>query len=140
MIIVLDASAGIEIVFGRERADAYKAQVLKARRVITSDLYKAETANVIWKYVKAGLLKKENAIVTLELCINLIDDFVDISENNEEAINESIRLNHSVFDLLYFTLARRNGAMLLTLDKKLNELSEKNGIVILKQKKKKKEK
>lgn len=128
MIIALDASAGIEIVFARERAGDFKAQVLTASKVITSDLYKAETANVIWKYVKAGLLKKEDAIVTLELCIDLIDDFVDISENNEEAMNESIRLNHPVYDLLYFTLARRNGAMLLTLDKKLNELCEENGI------------
>jgi len=134
MIIVLDASAGIEIVFGRERAGDFTAQVLTASKVITSDLYKAETANVIWKYVQAGLLKKEKAILSLELCVNLIDDFVDISENNEEAINESIRLNHSVYDLLYFTLARRNGAMLLTLDKKLNELSEENGITTLGQK------
>jgi predicted nucleic acid-binding protein len=132
MIIVLDASAGIEIVLGRESSNRFKTQVQTANKVITTDLYKAETANVIWKYVKADLLKKENAIRSLELCLNLIDDFIDISENNEEAINESIRLNHPVYDLLYFTLARRNGAILLTLDKKLNKLSEENGIIISK--------
>jgi predicted nucleic acid-binding protein len=130
MIIVLDASAGIEIVLGREGANRFETQVRTANKVITTDLYKAETANVIWKYVKADLLKKENAIRSLELCLNLIDDFIDISENIEEAINESIRLNHPVYDLLYFTLARRNGAMLLTPDKKLIRLAEENGIII----------
>lgn len=130
MIIVLDASAGIEIVFGREKAGQLKTQIRTAGKVITSDLYKAETANVIWKYVKADLLEKENAVPLLKLCLDLVDDFIDISENNEEAVNESIRLNHPVYDLLYLTLARRNGAMLLTLDKKLKKLCEDNGILI----------
>jgi len=102
MIIVLDASAGIEIALDREKAKIFEAQLLNASKIITSDLYKAETANVIWKYVKANLLPKEDAMQIYGNCENIIDEFVDISENAEEAISESIRLNHSTYDLLYF--------------------------------------
>ena len=131
MIIVLDASAAIEIVLDRPRAGDFDLQLLKADKVITSDLYKAETANVIWKYIQANLLKADQAIRSLELCSGLIDEFYDISENNEEAVNEAIRLNHSTYDLLYLTLARRTGALLLTLDKRLNNIAEEHGIRIL---------
>jgi predicted nucleic acid-binding protein len=131
MIVVLDASAGIEIALGREKAKSFSANLLNATKVITSDLYKAETANVIWKYVNAKLLEKEKSIRVYQYCKEIIDEYIDISENIEESINESIRLKHPTYDLLYLTLARRNGALLLSIDKRLNELAKKNGIEII---------
>jgi predicted nucleic acid-binding protein len=131
MIIVIDASAGIEIVLERSRSSVLNQKILSARKVITSDLYKIEVANVIWKYVKANLLDKNKANMTLELTQGLVDEFINISENNEEAMNESIRTGHSTYDLLYFTLARRYGASLMTLDAKLKELAENSGIDVI---------
>lgn len=131
MIIVLDASAGIEIVLNRPRAAIFNESILKSTKVITSDLYKAEVANVIWKYVKANLLQREKANRALVLAEGLIDEFIDISENNEEAMNESMRIGHSTYDLLYFTLARRFSSTLITLDKNLKKISEKNGIEVI---------
>ena len=131
MIIVLDASAGIEIALDRGNASLYNSYILGASKIITSNLYKAETSNVIWKYVKAKLLLKDKALLTYKFCEDIIDEFVDLSENVEEAISESMRLNHSTYDLFYFTLARRHGAILITLDKKLNEMAIENGIEIV---------
>ena len=51
-----------------------------------------------------------------------VDEYVDIAENNEEAMNEAIRIGHSTYDLLYFTLARRYSGLLMTLDKELKEI------------------
>lgn len=130
MIVVLDASAGIEIALDRAKAKIFNSYIIRATKIITSSLYKAETANVIWKYVKAALLPKQDSIRIYNYCRNIVDEFIDIEENAEEAINESIRLNHSTYDLLYYTLARRNGAVLLSLDKRLNELAKENGIDI----------
>ena len=130
MIVVLDASAGIEIALDRVRARMFNSYITRSTKVITSSLYKAETANVIWKYVKATLLQKQDSMRIYNYCSTIVDEFIDIEENAEEAINESIRLNHSTYDLLYYTLARRNGAVLLTLDKGLNELAKQNGIDI----------
>ena len=131
MTVVLDASAGIEIALDRSKAALFNSEILSSERVISSDLYKIEVANVIWKYVRANLLEKSKANKTLQLAQSLVDEFIDISENNEEAMNESFRLSHSTYDLLYFTLARRYSSKLLTLDKRLKELAEVNGIEVL---------
>jgi predicted nucleic acid-binding protein len=68
----------------------------------------------------------------LELSENLVDEFIPISENNLEALNEAIRLDCSAYDMLYLTLARRTGAILLTLDGQLNKIAEKEGIETVK--------
>jgi predicted nucleic acid-binding protein len=128
MILVLDANAGIEIVLDREKSALLNGFLSRADKVLTSDLYKAETANVIFKYVRSGLLDKDQAIEKLLFCDSLIDEFVDISMNKEEALMESIHSGHSTYDLLYLTLARRTGARLLSLDKKLNLLANKMGL------------
>ncbi len=131
MILVLDASAAIEIVLKREKSAIFSTVVLSSRKVISTDLYKIEVTNTLWKYVKAGLIDRSLATEILKLAQDLVDEFIDIAENNEEALIESIRLNHSSYDLLYFTLARRYGGKLMTLDKKLGELAEKNGIEVI---------
>lgn len=132
MIIVLDASAGIEIALDREKAEILSSILTQSSKVITSDLYKAETANVIYKYYKAKLISKEESFRTLKYCDSLIDEYIDISDNSEESLVESMRINHSTYDLLYFTIARRRGAILMTMDKKLNSLANENGIEIIK--------
>ncbi len=48
MIVVLDANAGIEVSLDRAKADSIRNFLDQADRVITSDLYKAETTNVIF--------------------------------------------------------------------------------------------
>jgi predicted nucleic acid-binding protein len=131
MTIVLDASAGIEIALNRAKADYFNEAILASDKVISSDLYKIEVANVIWKYVRANLLEKGKANKTLQLAQGLVDEFIDISENNEEAMNESFRLGHSTYDLLYFTLARRYSSRLMTVDKKLREVAQAHGIEVV---------
>jgi len=131
MIIVLDASSGIEISLNRNDAQYLDSYISKATKIVTSDLYKAEVANVIWKYVNAKLLDKEYAIRTLQLCEGIVDEYIEIDSNNEEALNEGIRLKHSVYDLLYLTIARRVGGKLATMDKKLKKLAIESGIDVI---------
>lgn len=131
MMIVLDASAGIAVVLGRECAGGFLAEIEASEAVISSDLYKIEVANVIWKYVRAGELEREKSNQVLRLALDLVDEFVDISENIEEALNESIRLDHPVYDMIYYTLARRNGARMLTIDRKLRDLCLSTGIDVV---------
>lgn len=128
MIVILDASVGIEVALDRPRAQGYSEVLAKAEKVLSSDLYKVEVANVLWKYVRAGLLPAGEAGNKLRLALNLVDQFIDSQQNNEEALQESIRINHAVYDLMYFTLARRTGGTLATLDKKLSDLCHSHGI------------
>ena len=131
MISVLDASAGIAIVLEQDLSDVFRAEIGKSEKTVASDLYKIEVANAIWKYVRAGELEKEKINKTLAIAIGLVDEYIDISQNNEESLNEAVRQNHSAYDMLYYTLARRSGGKLLTKDKKLRELCLRTGVDVL---------
>ena len=131
MIYILDASAGIEIALNKAKARIFNDELSKSSMIITSELYKAETANVIWKYYKASFLSKEDALKTQQFCENLIDEFINLSSNSEESLVESMRLNHPAYDLFYLTLARRRGGILVTMDKKFKNLAIENGIEII---------
>ena len=132
MNIVLDSSAALEVVLGRPRAEALKTIIETASKILTSDLYKIETANALWKYCRGGYIPAALCPQLLELAENLIDEYADISANNMEAMNEAVRLNHSAYDMLYLTLARRTGAALVTLDKQLAAIAEKEKIRVFK--------
>jgi predicted nucleic acid-binding protein len=128
MTIVLDSCAAIEIVLNRENAIKLREILNSADEVVTSSLYKVEVANVLLKYSKGGFIEKNICDKLLTLAESLIDDFIDISENNHEALREAIRLNHSVYDMLFITIARSRNAELLTLDKRLKDLAERENI------------
>lgn len=130
MILLLDTSAAVEIVLKLRKANQFGRAVLQARSVISSELFHAEISNVFWKYVKAGLLDRTAAGDLLRLATELVDEFHPISSNNVEALSEAVRLNHPVYDMLYLTLARRHGAVLASMDKQLNRLARKEGIVV----------
>jgi toxin-antitoxin system, toxin component, PIN family len=57
-----------------------------------------------------------------------VDKYYSIQELQDEVLSESIRLDHSSYDMFYFVLARRFGATLFTLDRKLIQLCEEQGV------------
>jgi len=127
-MIVLDCSAAVEMAMKTEAGEAMRSLILEEEEVISSELFLVELASAFGKYVKAGLADKELATRYIQEASALPDRLIPISENYIEAFHESIRLKHSVYDLLYLTLARRNAATLVTLDTKLIQLSEEQGI------------
>ena len=128
MTVVLDASAALELISKREKAELIETYLLHSDLIISSDLYKAECANALWKMAKVGMVKHEDLSTTLEKCNKLVYSFVDIKENSAESLFEAVRLNHPIYDMLYFTLARRTGAILLTMDRRLTQLCKDNEI------------
>jgi predicted nucleic acid-binding protein len=58
----------------------------------------------------------------------LVDEFAPIEHDHCEALHEAVRLDYSVYDMLYLILARRYEALLLTCDGPLNSIAEKEGI------------
>lgn len=128
MIVVLDSNAAIEIVLKREKGKAFRELIETSEKTVSSEFFRIEVANVIRKYYIGKYIKKTECNKMLELAENLIDEFVPIKENHLEALNEAIRLNTSAYDMLYLTLARRMGAILVTLDRPLNTIAKKEGI------------
>jgi predicted nucleic acid-binding protein len=131
MNVVLDACAAVEIVFNRLPSKHFYEFLRTADCVYSTELFKAETANTLWKYVRKGFLSKDKAVSLQRLAVELIDDFIDINENSIESLHEAIRLDLPVYDLLYMTLARRTGSILITMDKKMAEASREAGITVV---------
>jgi predicted nucleic acid-binding protein len=128
VIIVLDSNAAMEVVLKRGKSTVFGKLIGSAEKVVSSEFFRIETANVIRKYYHGKYIKKADCNRLLELAENLVDEFIPIKENHQEALNEAIRLGYSAYDMLYLTLARRMGAILATLDPPLNLLAKKEGI------------
>ena len=131
MIVVLDSNAAIEIVLKRGKGNIFQELVENAEKTVSSDFFRIEVANVIKKYVLGKYIKKTESNKILDLAESLVDEFVPIKENRVEALNEAIRLNYSVYDMLYLSIARRMGATLVTLDRGLNMIAGKEGVDIV---------
>jgi len=119
MICVIDSSAAVEIVMKKSGAVDFINHIIAADKVIAPSLFYSETGNVFNKYIQGGFMDKETGIKLYRATIQIVDEFTDIALLNEEAVHEAIRLRHSVYDLLYLVLARRNGAKLISCDKGL---------------------
>lgn len=128
MRIVLDASAACEIVLLRPLSERLDAIVRAADDVSAPELYVAETANVLWKYVKAKELDLDSSQRCLEAAVNLCDHIVAMPALIQEALVTSCVTKHPVYDAIYLILARRLGAHLVSLDKRLLALARDNGV------------
>lgn len=131
MTVVLDTCAAYEIIFHGHNYEKYYDILFKADKVIAPSMFDAEVSNVMWKYAKAGFVNEENAKLSITLALQLVDTFTPTSELTYEALHEAIRLNHSVYDMYYMILARRNGATLLTVDEKLKHICLDCGVPVL---------
>jgi len=129
MICVLDASAAIEIVLQREAAKELATVVRESEWVIAPTLYISEIANVFWKYQKFADYSFNHCMNNIEQSIALPDDYINEIELYREAFNMGCLLDHPVYDMMYLVLARRNNAVLLTMDKKLQAVAQKSNIL-----------
>jgi len=130
MTAVLDVSAAIEILLQKEKKELFNATYEKASWVIAPDLYIAEISNVVWKYYKSGLISHMECIQYVEDGIELIDDYFPSKELWKEALGEGIKNTHSIYDMYYTVLARRNDATLITNDSKLSLICNKLNIEV----------
>ena len=122
MKIVLDASAAIVAAIGKREGDAVLEHLARASVVLAPDLFVAEVTNALWKYVAAGEMSLDDASAALDAALGLIDVTTPVSAFAPEALREAATLRHPVCDLCYAIAARREGASVLTIDKRLMKL------------------
>lgn len=126
-MIVLDANAAVHVARKTEEGEAFAA-LMEEEPIVSCDLFRAEIRNAFWRYARAEVMDREEAVACTEDALELVDEYVPIEELGEEAFNEALLLKHSVYDMLYLCLARRRGATLFTLDKRLAALCEQTGV------------
>ncbi|MFA6009206.1 MAG: type II toxin-antitoxin system VapC family toxin [Desulfobacteraceae bacterium] len=125
MIIVLDASGAVEIALGRENSILFMNHLKNADVILAPDTYVSEITNIFWKYSKFSQFSDEICLKGIDFCINLIDDFIDSKDLWREAYFESVKNDSSTYDMFYLVAARRNYGLIISMDKKLNKLAEK---------------
>jgi predicted nucleic acid-binding protein len=130
MIAVIDVSAAIEIILQKEKKEVFSRKYQDASWVIAPDLYVAELPNVLWKYYKANAITRDECIQYVDDGINMIDDFIDGKELWKEALGEGIKNSHSIHDMFYAVLARRNDATLFTNDGSLVKICDEMKIAV----------
>lgn len=128
MIIVLDASGAVEIALQKENSTRFMNYLKKADVILAPDIYVSEVTNVFWKYRKFAQFTDEICLKGIEFCINLIDDFIDPKDLWREAYFEGVSNENSTYDMFYLVTARRNYGLIISMDKKLNTLAEKENL------------
>lgn len=121
-MIVMDANAALAVAMGLDVGDALALLREEDEEVVAPSLLTAEVCHALTKYVRGGYMDAKEAIACGRDAIMLVDRFVDDASLWIEAATESIRLEHSSYDMFYLLLARRECATLFTLDRKLQQL------------------
>lgn len=127
-MIVLDASAAVEIVNQTPLGRGLTALILTNEEIVAPDLIVAEVTSVIRKQALRKEVEHVHASSLAQAAIDLCDRLVDTASLQAEVLNESLRLGPSTYDMFYFVLARRCGATLFTTDRKLADLCLVNGV------------
>lgn len=121
-MIVLDVNAAYAMVDGAAEGLGMKGLMLEGEKTIAPTLFCSESANVAWKNVRFGSLDRDRSVDRMMSALGLVDEFYPDESMMAEAVDEALARRHSVYDMFYLVLARRTGATLFTLDKKLVEI------------------
>jgi predicted nucleic acid-binding protein len=97
----------------------------EADTVLAPRLYWTEVANALSKYARDWKLPEDVALSYLEEATGLVQEPIDDELLGTEALVAAVRFDHPVYDALYAVLARRRGAAVITLDRKLRSLLAK---------------
>lgn len=127
-MIVLDCSAAVEIVRKTADGGALKTFMLEGGEVVAPSLFHEELASTFWKLVRADVMSKDKAIEYIKAAEGLVERFIPPDDFVIEAMCESLKLHHPTYDMFYLVLARRCGATLLTIDQKLIDLCDQQGV------------
>ncbi len=86
---------------------------------LAPELILAETANAFWKSSRAGYITPSEMQRAMTQLPAFFERLTPLLELADEAAAMSLILNHPVYDCFYLALARREGAPLVTADKRL---------------------
>ena len=131
MIIVLDASAAIEIALNKESGNSFRELLLNSDLVIAPDTFPSEITNVFWKYAYHSNMEKDKCEKGIDYCLDLVDDYIDTKSICREVFLESINNEHSSYDIFYLVVARRHNASLITKDKKMISIAKNLKISVI---------
>jgi predicted nucleic acid-binding protein len=113
---VIDASAALHLVMDGKNSEPIADWLDEADLITAPDLFTCEVANGLWKYVGHGDLTAAAAATRLEDALALTASLVPGRLLVHEALVAASTYRYPVYDMMYAVLARRQGAVVVTLD------------------------
>jgi len=127
--VVLDANCAVEIALNKPQGDRPKAMLDESEQVLAPDLLIPEFANALWKYHQFNQLSLSVCDQAMEVLPVLVETFVPSQEIYREAFALArAQQSRAAYDMFYLALARREDAVLLTLDATLKKEAKRAGI------------
>ena len=120
MACVIDASVVVKWVLDEPGSEA--ALALARERLLAPDLLDVECASVLWKAVRRGELRPEEAAERLALIAEAPIERLPGAVLLPGAMRHALRLGHPVYDCLYLEAAAWTGLPLVTADCRLARL------------------
>jgi predicted nucleic acid-binding protein len=130
VIAVVDASAAVRLLLAPSQNPVLRGLLLDADLVLAPELYAAETASAVWKYVRAGVLTRAEATRLFDACLELPDEYTGLAESAVASFHLACRHGSTVYDCLYLALAQERGAALITADRRLAHLARALGVPV----------
>lgn len=127
-MLVMDASVAVNMVWNTETGQDIRKVYLEDGEVYAPSLYVSEVANSLMKYVWAQADTVEGAQQKARAAYELVDKLVAEVSYMPEVLALSAKYKHPAYDMFYLALARRKGAILYTLDKRLADIAFKEGV------------
>jgi predicted nucleic acid-binding protein len=91
------------------------------RDALAPAIWEAEIANVVWMSIRAGVLPETDAPTKLHLARRLGIHTIATSALWHDALLRSVHSGIPVYDTLFVELAEREGAPLVTFDRRLSK-------------------
>lgn len=126
--VVLDASAAVRAVMDPAGQPALLDRLSDAALIVAPTLVRAEVGNALWKYARSGLLEVVDLPERHGEAMSLVHRFIDEEDLFPEVLTVSATTGHPVYDMLYALTARRHAATLLTFDRRLHAICEREHI------------
>ena len=130
MRLVLDASAAVEILINRDGSRRMAAMLSEAEQVSAPDLLIPEVTNALWKNHHLAGLPLDICDAALSRLPRLVTRLVSSGELHLEAFRLARSEQTPAYDMFYLALAKREDAVLLTLDSRLKKLAKREGVRI----------
>ena len=118
-MLVIDASVAVKWFVEQDGWEEARALAKPPAELVAPELILAEIASALWKYVRVGQLAEDIAKAMLSRAPSAFARLVPLEELLASAFALSLSIPHPVYDCFYLALARREGAPLVTADKRL---------------------
>lgn len=127
-MLVLDHYAAADIACATDRGIALRNLLLKGDEVASPSTLRLDLMNAMARFMRMRAVSRTVAEECIELALSTVDTFVPYEELLPEAFSEASRTNLTMGDLLYFCMARRLGATLVTSSDQLRALCAESGV------------